>query len=138
MPLPQQTFALITRFVFASTLAALPAADAQTLTAQAQLAAYVKASGTPASASAGQTFFSEKHGKDWSCSTCHTTNPLATGKHATTGKAIAALAPAGDTARFTDAARTEKWFTRNCNDVLGRECTASEKANVLAWLLAAK
>ena len=63
---------------------------------------------------------------------------MATGKHATTGKAITALTPAGDAARFTDAAKTERWFKRNCNDVLGRECTAGEKANVLAWLIAAK
>ena len=37
--------------------------------------------------------------------------------------------------RFTDAAKSEKWFRRNCNDVVGRECTAAEKADVLAWLL---
>ena len=29
----------------------------------------------------------------------------------------------------------DKWFRRNCNDVLSRECTAVEKADVLAWLL---
>ena len=37
-----------------------------------------------------------------------------------------------------DLAKTEKWFKRNCNDVVGRECSASEKANVLAWLLTVK
>ena len=37
--------------------------------------------------------------------------------------------------RFTDVTRSEKWFRRNCNDVVGRECTAAEKADVLAWLL---
>jgi hypothetical protein len=29
----------------------------------------------------------------------------------------------------------EKWFRRNCNDVLGRTCTPSEKADVMAYLL---
>ena len=27
-----------------------------------------------------------------------------------------------DGERFADAAKTEKWFRRNCNDVVGREC----------------
>ena len=39
---------------------------------------------------------------------------------------------------FTDPAKTEKWFRRNCNDVMGRVCTADEKADVLAWLLTLK
>jgi len=121
-----------------STTAALAAAPAQAVTAQDLLAGYVKASGAPANPAAGQVFFTEKHGKDWSCATCHSTNPVGAGKHATTGKAITALAPIGDAARFTDLAKTEKWFKRNCNDVVGRECSASEKANVLAWLLTVK
>ena len=107
-------------------------------TPQEQLAAYVQASGTRPDPLAGQTFFSAKHGRDWSCSTCHTATPTVTGKHATTSKSIAPLAPVADAARFTDGAKTEKWFRRNCNDVVGRECTVTEKANVLAWLLSLK
>jgi hypothetical protein len=60
------------------------------------------------------------------------------GKHASTGKPIAAMAPAFNAERFTDPAKTEKWFRRNCNDVIGRECSAGEKADVLAWLLSLK
>jgi hypothetical protein len=60
------------------------------------------------------------------------------GQHAATGKPITALAPAANPQRFTDAAKTEKWFRRNCNDVLGRECSAAEKADVLGWLLTLK
>ena len=48
------------------------------------------------------------------------------------------MAPAVNPERFTDAAKTEKWFRRNCNDVAGRECTPAEKADVLAWLLTLK
>ena len=48
------------------------------------------------------------------------------------------LAPPSTRERFTDAAKSEKWFRRNCNDVIGRECTAAEKADVLAWLLSLK
>jgi uncharacterized membrane protein len=112
-------------------------AQAQTTPAE-QMAAYVAQSGQPAQAARGQEFFTAKHGKDWSCSTCHTAKPTVEGKHATTGKVIAPMAPAFNAQRFTDAAKTEKWFRRNCNDVVGRECTAGEKADFLSWLLTLK
>jgi hypothetical protein len=48
------------------------------------------------------------------------------------------MAPAVNPERFSDATKTEKWFRRNCNDVVGRECTPAEKADVLAWLLTFK
>ncbi len=112
-------------------------AQAQT-TPAAQAAGYVAASGQPAQAARGQEFFTTKHGKDWSCSTCHTAKPTVDGKHATTGKVISPLAPAANAQRFTDAAKTEKWFRRNCNDVVGRECTPAEKADVLTWLISLK
>jgi mono/diheme cytochrome c family protein len=83
----------------------------------------------------GQQFFNARHGGDWSCATCHTSDPRQPGKHATTGKAIAPLAPAGNPDRFTSPARVEKWFRRNCNDVLWRACTPLEKGDVLAWLM---
>jgi cytochrome c peroxidase len=83
----------------------------------------------------GRTLFQSTHGNDWSCSTCHTQNPATTGKHAKTGKAIAPLAPAANPDRFTSVAEAEKWFKRNCNDVMGRECTAQEKGDVLAYLM---
>ena len=82
-----------------------------------------------------QQFFNATHGREWSCSSCHGAVPIQGGKHATTGKPIGAMAPAFNPNRFTDPSKTEKWFRRNCNDVAGRECTATEKADVLAWLL---
>lgn len=111
---------------------------AHAITPTEQLAAYSTQAGTPAQAERGQQLFNTKHGKDWSCSTCHTTSPTVTGKHASTGKAIGPMAPAFNAERFTDTAKTEKWFRRNCNDVMGRECTVAEKADVLAWLLTLK
>ena len=48
------------------------------------------------------------------------------------------LRPSPLQALLVAAAKTEKWFRRNCNDVASRECTAAEKAGVLAWLLALK
>ena len=107
-------------------------------TPAAQIASYVAQSGQPADGARGQAFFTSKHGKDWSCSSCHTAKPTVDGKHASTGKVIAPMAPATNAQRFTDSAKTEKWFRRNCNDVVGRECSAGEKADVLSWLAALK
>lgn len=87
------------------------------------------------SAARGERFFSMRQGAEWSCASCHGAPPTAQGKHAKTGKVIAALAPIAGSQRFTDAAKAEKWFKRNCNDVLSRECTAQEKGDVLAYLL---
>lgn len=86
----------------------------------------------------GEQFFRTTHGSDWSCTSCHTANPAAGGKHAKTGKAISPLAPAANPERFTSLAVAEKWFRRNCNDVVGRECTALEKGDVLAYLVQSK
>ena len=90
------------------------------------------------SAQKGEKFFSSKHGNDWSCSSCHGLPPTGEGKHASTNKVIAPLAPSFNPDRFTDAAKVDKWFKRNCNDVLGRVCTPSEKADVLAYLISLK
>jgi len=86
------------------------------------------------SASRGAEFFRSTHGNDWSCSTCHTAKPVVQGRHAKTGNVIQPLAPAVNPGRFSDAAKVEKWFKRNCADVLGRACTAQEKGDVLAFL----
>lgn len=91
--------------------------------------------GFAASAQRGERFFGQPHGGEWSCASCHGNPPLAQGKHAKTGKGIAPLAPRTNAERFTDAAKVEKWFRRNCNDVLARACTPAEKADVLAYLL---
>lgn len=86
------------------------------------------------SAARGRELFRQSHGGEWSCASCHTDDPVRNGKHAKTGKTIAPLAPAANLQRFTNAAKVEKWFRRNCNDVLGRACTAQEKGDVLMWL----
>ena len=87
------------------------------------------------SAQRGEQFFKAKHGTDWSCATCHTENPLAPGRHATTAKDISPLAPLANPQRFTDAAKVDKWFKRNCNDVLNRACSAQEQGDVLQYLM---
>lgn len=76
----------------------------------------------------------EAAGKTRSCGTCHTDNLKDRGKHATTGKVIEPLAPSVNKERLTDPKFIEKWFTRNCKWVLGRECTPQEKGDVLSFL----
>ena len=105
---------------------------------QQQLERFAAQAAAPGQTARGQAFFTSRQGGEWSCSSCHGNPPIAAGKHASTGKQIGPLAPAFNPERFTDAAKTEKWFRRNCNDVMGRECTAAEKADVLAWLISLK
>lgn len=102
------------------------------------LAGYVAQAGTPINRERGQQLFVNGHGQQWACASCHGAIPTKRGEHASTGKSIAPLAPGFNPDRFTNAEKTEKWFRRNCRDVVGRECTAAEKADVLAWLLTFK
>ncbi len=114
------------------------ASGATAATPAALLDGYRAAASASPDATRGERFFTQTHGREWSCSTCHGTRPIQAGRHAATGKPITPLAPAFNAERFTDAAKTDKWFRRNCNDVVGRECSADEKADVLAWLLTLK
>lgn len=102
------------------------------------LTRFEKEAGAAASAERGARFFTTKQGGEWSCASCHTEKPTQAGRHAKTDKAITPLAPAANAERFTDAAKVDKWFRRNCNDTLSRVCSAQEKADVMAWLLALK
>ncbi len=88
------------------------------------------------SAKEGQILFESKNkGSNFeSCTACHTNNPKVVGKHAKTGKDIEPMATIVNPNRFTDLAKVEKWFKRNCNDVLKRECLSNEKSNVIAYL----
>lgn len=110
-------------------------AHAADTSAADQLQRWSVQAGAPGNAARGQRFFNAKHGGEWSCASCHGAPPTQQGKHASTGKAIPPLAPAFNPKAFTDTAKVDKWFRRNCKDVLQRECTAVEKADVLAYLI---
>ena len=103
-----------------------------------QLERFNAEAGTPGQANRGMSFFTSPHGGKWSCSSCHGKPPVAAGKHASTGKAIDPFAPAFNAKAFSSAAKVDKWFRRNCKDVLERECTPLEKADVLAYVLQIK
>lgn len=89
------------------------------------------------SAKRGEALFRQQAGhndKMPSCMACHTSNPANNGQHAITGKTIKPLALVANPERFSDPAKVEKWFGRNCREVLGRECSAGEKADFIAFM----
>ena len=119
-------------------LGAAATAQAAESTPAQQLQRFATEAGRPGNVSAGERLFTQKHGGEWSCASCHGERPLANGRHASTGKTMAPLAPAANAKSLTDPAKVDKWLRRNCKDVLSRECSAAEKADVLAWLISLK
>lgn len=103
-----------------------------------QLRRFEAAAGRSGSAEAGRLFFNTTHGSKWTCASCHGESPTVVTKHASTGKSIDPLAPGANPTALTDSSRVDKWFRRNCKDVLSRECTPAEKSDVIAFLLALK
>lgn len=123
--------------VFAGAMIAAGAAWAAPAAVQAIIDSYATAGGANFSADAGKALFQANHtggNPDTpSCTTCHTADPKNVG-HTRAGKEIAPMASSLSPDRFTDPAKVEKWFGRNCNTVLGRECTAQEKGDILTYL----
>lgn len=68
------------------------------------------------------------------CTSCHGKDTRGAGQ-TLTGKPIKAMAASVTATRYTDAAKVEKWFKRNCTEVLGRECTVQEKGDWLSYML---
>lgn len=97
-----------------------------------------KASFKDFSAEAGKKLYTTQGPNQLSCASCHSDSPKNTGQHAKTNKAIDPLAPSVNAQRFTDAAKVEKWFKRNCNDALARACTTQEKGDFMAYVLSVK
>lgn len=84
----------------------------------------------------GKEFFARKWGvsdKMPNCQSCHGSDLSQEGKHVITGKRIAPLSPKFNDKRFTSSSKVEKWFKRNCSEVVGRECTAAEKADLIKF-----
>jgi mono/diheme cytochrome c family protein len=129
--------------LFCSSLAMLgmvAAAAGAAETPASLMARYAQAAGVPVSAlsaSRGAALYRTEHpgrsAQTVSCASCHTDNPKQAGR-TRVGKRIEPLAPAANPERFTDAAKVEKWFRRNCMDVLQRECSAQEKGDFVTWL----
>jgi mono/diheme cytochrome c family protein len=129
------------RFFLAAAFCALSSAGlawAGNTTPEAQFQKWSAEAGRAGQANRGEAFFNQSHGNDWSCASCHGNLPTEQGRHASTGKTLKPLAPVTNAESLTDQSRTDKWFRRNCREVLDRECTPIEKADVLAWLIQLK
>lgn len=117
-------------------LAATPALAGDTSPARL-IAGYEAAAGRAADPAAGKALFLASHGTGKpdtpACTTCHTDNPRVPGQ-TRTGKMIDPMASSVTPDRFSETKKVEKWFGRNCDSVLGRACTAAEKADIIAWL----
>lgn len=118
-------------------LALLPAGALAADTPASFMDRYARQAGQAVSPTRGEALYRSEHagrdGKTVSCTSCHNANPKQAGQ-TRVGKRIEPLAPVANPDRFTDAAKVEKWFRRNCMDVLQRECSAQEKADFIAWL----
>ncbi len=68
------------------------------------------------------------------CTSCHGKDTRAPGRNLA-GKTIDPMAISVAPSRYNDPAKVEKWFKRNCNEVLGRECNAQEKGDWLSFML---
>lgn len=126
--------------LLAGSAAAATATPRQLIQSYAE-AALRQAPGYQPSARRGAELYGRRYGvseKMPACASCHSDSPARAGRHVVTGKAIKPLAPRVEAARFTDRAKTEKWFRRNCTEVLGRECSAAEKADFILFLTEAQ
>jgi len=119
--------------------AALAETPEQTLHAYVTQAVHEQPGFQP-SAQRGEAFYRQRFAqsdKMPACVSCHD-KPTAPGRHAVTGKEIPPLATHANSERFTRPAKVEKWFGRNCQEVVGRACTAAEKADFLSFALGAR
>jgi len=129
--------AAIGMFSTAHTAAANPARDAimAAFTAQAQAE---NPGFAGFSAERGKVLFSATHtgGKPDTptCTSCHGETPQTIGQ-TRAGKTIDPMAVSKVPDRYTDPEKVAKWFLRNCNSVLGRECTAMEKGDYLTYMI---
>jgi len=115
------------------------AAYASEAVVQAQIAGYQQQGASGADAQRGQAAWNEQHmqkdlGKMVSCASCHSNDLTRVGEHIRTAKRIEPMAPSVNPERLTDPAKIEKWFGRNCDWTLGRDCTIQEKADFLAFI----
>ena len=136
---------MIRRLMLVAVVAALPlvaiAADARRDAILADYAAKARAvdpGATAFSAQRGETLFRTRwtggDPRSASCTACHTADPRAPGQNAKTGRPIEPVAVSVNPKRFTDPATVEKQFTRDCKNVLGRECTPLEKGDYITFM----
>ncbi len=90
------------------------------------------------SAERGRELFYNRHGggepETPRCTSCHTEDPTQAGE-TRAGKRIGPVAVSVNPDRFTKRKKVYKWFARNCDSVLGRRCTPTEKGDFMTFML---
>ena len=112
---------------------------ADTAVTDSLIKTYQAEGATTANAQQGEIFWNKTFsGKapftERSCKTCHSANLKNPGKHIRTGKVIKPLAPSVNPKRLTNPAKVKKWLKRNCKWTTGKECSAQQKADILAFI----
>jgi len=104
-------------------------------TVERLLAGYQSTGAGPFSAVRGAELW-QRDGVDGKrrCSACHGSDLRRAGHHQRTGKLIAAMSPAIEAQRLSDAKKVEKWLRRNCKWTWGRTCTTQEKGDLLSFI----
>jgi hypothetical protein len=130
--------ALLRYLCLGATLGLLPPAYAESPLDQL-LQEYHQSATREFSAASGSAFWKQAHPRPGAeqprrCASCHTEDVRQPGKHVETGRLLEPLAPSVVHKRLTNPAKIRKWLKRNCQWVLGRECTAQEKGDVLTFL----
>ncbi len=95
---------------------------------------YARQGAGPFDATVGERLWNRTNDGDRRCTTCHTADLRQPGRHVTTGKPIAPMAPSVSADRLGDTQKVEKWFKRNCKWTYGRECSAQEKGDLLQFI----
>ena len=129
----------LNHLILAVCLAASPTIASSNMQIDTLLSEYQQLAAKPFNAKTGealwlQTFKSQRSPESRSCTSCHTSNPINSGKHVRTNKTIDPIAQSVSADRFSDIKKIRKWLKRNCKWTLGRECTAQEKGDVLSYL----
>lgn len=117
-------------------------AQAGVTTAEQLAKQYASHAKSTLSADEGKAFYTKKlvmiDGQELACATCHTDDPRNKGKHSETGKVIQPMAPSVNPKRFSEVNVSAKGFTKHCKQVYGKDCSAQDKGNFIAYVLTFK
>lgn len=130
---------LIGIFTTAILIANTSSVLAENSTVNTLMKSYQTQGATSGDAQRGETFWTKSFASkapftERSCKSCHTSNLKNKGEHVSTGKVLEPMAPSINSASLTDINNVKKWFKRNCKWTTGKECSAQEKADILAYI----
>ncbi len=88
----------------------------------------------PFKSARGEKLWQSQPNQNRQCNNCHGKDLRQPGQHQRTHKTIEPMAPSVTADRFSDFAKVEKWFKRNCQWTWGRACTPQEKGDLIEYL----